>query len=295
MRISLVDVDSKIPNLALMKISAWHKKRGDIVGFNLNNPDKAYISVVFKKNVEQARGIAKLFNCPVIVGGYYNGVTLPHEIDHIMPDYSLYGIDYSMGFTTRGCIRNCSFCDVPKHEGKIRVNSDIYEFWDPEHTRIVLLDNNILALPTHFREIFFQLLNNNLMVDFNQGLDIRLIDDDNAHLLSCLRVYPEYRFAFDDPSLKDVVLQGIDILKTHNIRHCQWYVLVGYNTTPDEDLMRLNLLKSLDQRVYVMRYENCRGDRWYNDLGAWGNQPQFFMSMDFDEFCECRHDRSKSK
>lgn len=294
MRVSLIDIDSKIPNLALMKLSAYHKKQGDVVDFNLSNPDQVYISVVFSVNVPQANGVAKMFKCPVLVGGYYNGVTLPNYIDHIMPDYGLYGIDYSMGFTTRGCIRNCPFCDVPRFEGKIRVNSDIYEFWDPRHTRVVLLDNNILALPTHFEEIFYQLLDNNLIVDFNQGLDIRLINDDNAHLLSCLCVQPYYRFAFDDPKLWTTVVRGVEILKRHGVNHCQWYVLVGFNTSEEEDLKRVELLKSLDQRVYVMRYKG--GDRrtysrFYNDFAAWCNQPRFFMSMDFDDFREFRHNR----
>lgn len=292
MRVSLIDVDSKIPNLALMKLSAYHKKMGDVTGLSLSDPDRVYISVVFSENVSQAMGIAKMFDCLVIVGGYYADVTLPSYIDHSMPDYGLYGIDYSMGFTTRGCIRNCSFCDVPRFEGMIHVSSDIYEFWNPDHSRIVLLDNNILAMPTHFEDIAFQLLYNNLIVDFNQGLDIRLVNDYNAQLLSCLRVQPQYRFAFDNPSIEDDVVRGIEILKSHGINSCQWYVLVGFNTNHEQDLYRLNLLKELGQRVYVMRYRGqhyrCTS-KWYNDLAAWGNQPRFFRSMDFEDFVRARN------
>ena len=133
-KVLLIDVDSKIPNLALMKISAYHKFNGDEVGFNVQNPDKVYISCIFSRNRTKAIGIPTLFRCVCELGGYgINDKQLPSEVEHIMPDYDLYRCDYSFGFTTRGCIRNCDFCIVPKKEGKIKFNADIYEFWDKRH------------------------------------------------------------------------------------------------------------------------------------------------------------------
>src|SRR5512145_3078296 len=120
-RVLLVDVDRKIKNLDLMKISAWHKEQGDDVGFCIENPDKVYISCVFTKNAGQARGISKLYPAAEIdIGG--SGVNLskqlPAEIENLKPDYNLYPSEYSQGYTTRGCIRYCDFCIVPEKEGK---------------------------------------------------------------------------------------------------------------------------------------------------------------------------------
>jgi len=295
MRISLIDVDSKIPNLALMKISAFHKKQGDTVDLNLNNPDRIYVSIIFSKNGWKGIAIKKMHpEIDVVIGGSgYNLETeLDDSVEHIMPDYDLYDIDYSMGFATRGCIRKCPFCIVPDKEGMLRTNCTIFEFWDTKHKHIVLLDNNILADKDHFKLISKQLMDNNLSVDFNQGLDIRLIDNDNANILHELRVKPDYRFAWDNIKDEKHILKGINILRNAGINHSLFYVLVGYNTTREEDLYRLHKLKEWDQRPYVMRY---RKNRFYNDLSAWANQQKFFMSMDFDRFVECRHNRNKVK
>jgi hypothetical protein len=291
MKIKLINADSVIPNLALMKISAYHKQKGDQVGFNIkDDPDRVYVSCIFSKNKKQIFGIRHFFDCPVVFGGYgINNNRLPNEIEHIMPDYSIYpDIDYSLGFTTRGCIRKCPFCIVWKKEGDIRKNCDISEFWNKDHKHLVLLDNNILALPNHFKQVSKDIIDNNLSVDFNQGLDIRLINDNNAKILSDLKVNPTYRFAWDNIEDEKQILKGIEILKNHNIKHCLFYVLVGYNTSREDDLYRLNKLKELNQRAYVMRYIK---NSFYNDLSAWANQQKFFMSMNFERFVECRHNR----
>jgi hypothetical protein len=195
--ILLIAVDSIIPNLALMKISAWYKSNGDeveiqqtgLISSRLLVPDLVYISCIFKKNKETAIAISKQFPHSVVhLGG--SGVDLHSELspemEHIMPDYAGFNCDHSMGFATRGCIRHCDFCIVPTKEGKIRKNADIYEFWNNKHKKIVFCDNNILALPDHFNLIADQLMTENLKCDFNQGLDIRLMTDDIAETLSNL-------------------------------------------------------------------------------------------------------------
>ena len=145
MKISLIDVDSKIPNLALMKISAYHKLKGDLVGFNLSNPDKIYSSIIFKKNYGKSLN-GHLSDVPIVYGGsgYDLNVKLPDEIEFIKPDYDLYPSEYSQGFTSRGCNRNCYFCLVPKKEGCFKVNQHPKEFYDPKFKDIMLMDNNIL-------------------------------------------------------------------------------------------------------------------------------------------------------
>ena len=241
MKIGLIDVDGKLPNLALMKLSAYHKQKGDEVYLNQPNQryDKVYISCIFKENKPKALGMAKFHNNSEIGGYGISNKKLLDKIEHLMPDYSLYNSDYSMGFTTRGCIRNCPFCIVPKMEGKIRFNCDIYEFWEPTHKKIVLFDNNILALPNHFKKITNQILKENLKVDFNQGLDIRLLTDEFAAILSELKLSSEPRFAFDSMGVEKDVLRGIKLLKKHGINSGMWYVLVGYDTTHDEDLYKI--------------------------------------------------------
>jgi len=289
MRISLIDVDSKIPNLALMKISAYHKKKGNNVGFNISDPDQVYVSCIFKKNREQALGIAKMFSCPVKFGGSgINYNKLPDDIEHTMPDYDLYPSEYSMGFTSRGCFRNCKFCIVCDKEGMLKPNCDIYEFYDSRFNHIVLLDNNILGLPDHFEKIAQQIIDNDLTVDFNQGLDIRLINNTNAKILSDLRVKPEYRFAFDNPKDEKIITKKIGLLKKYNIRG-MFYVLVGFNTTLDQDLHRIKVLNDLKQRAYIMRYESVNGKQPYTDLAHWVNGGQFQTTMDFQTYRKVRH------
>jgi len=113
MKVLLVDFDSKIPNLALMKLSAWHKQKGDLVGFDIQDPDQVYVSVVFSKNKSQAAGLTTMFpNSMISFGGPGWDLQnfLPEEIEKIKPDYDLYPSEYSQGYTTRGCIRKCPFC-----------------------------------------------------------------------------------------------------------------------------------------------------------------------------------------
>src|SRR3990167_4197549 len=120
--IGLIQIDGTLPNLALMKLSAWHKKQGDKVilmkdkepSNRLIEFDKVYISCIFEENKEIALRVAKQFKNAEIGGIGVNADRLPEEIEHLMPDYDTFDCDYSLGFTTRGCIRNCYFCKVPK-------------------------------------------------------------------------------------------------------------------------------------------------------------------------------------
>jgi hypothetical protein len=292
MKILLIAPDSVIPNLALMKISQYHKNKKDQVSWKTKDPDVVYCSIVFSENRWKGVALHSMYPEAIInIGGSgFSYQNLPENIEHIMPDYSLYPeINYSIGFTTRGCIRNCKWCIVPKKEGKIKANADIYEFWDPKHKHIMLLDNNILALPDHFEKIAKQLIEHDLTVDYNQGLDIRLLNNKNAKTLSKLRVKPDYRFAFDHPKDKNIIEKKMPLIKKHLVKQALFYVLVGFNTTIEEDLLRLNFLKDHGQRAYVMRYKSCRGIKIYNDLSAWANQQQFFGKMNFDEFRKIRH------
>ena len=277
MRVSLVDIDSKIPNLALHKIAIHHLDRGDTVSWNafLEPFDKRYISCVFSANRNRAAQVAGN-NCVIGGSGWDLITTLPEEIESIKPKINL-------GFTTRGCIRNCEFCIVPQKEGKIRVVGDLLDLWDGYSKSVCVMDNNILAVPEHFNKVCRQARDNKIKVDFNQGLDHRLMNLDIAKTLKGLS-HAEYKFAFDHPSYKQNVEKTIELLKSVGINRCTWYVLVGFNTTFEQDLWRCNFLKKHNQNAFVQRYETCYHQTEYSLLARWANQHGIFHSYTFEEF-----------
>jgi hypothetical protein len=184
MRVQLIDIDSKITNLALMKISAYYKSLGHEVGFDIVDPDLVYASVIFKKNKHLVDGLQFFYpDAKIIVGGsgYDLHSKLPDEIECMKPDYSLYlECDYSIGFSTRGCIRKCHFCIVPEKEGAFKRVQHPEEWYNPEFDKIMFLDNNILADKDWFFEVTNWCIEHDLKVWFTQGLDIRLLSVDIA-------------------------------------------------------------------------------------------------------------------
>ena len=173
-----------------------------------------------------------------------------------------------------------------KWEGKPHASGDIYDFWDRRHRKIVLLDNNILALPDHFRKIAKQIISNKILVEFNAGLDIRLIDDKNAKLLKKMHI-SEPKFSWDNIADEYLVMRGIEILRRNGINRSMFYVLVGYNSTFYEDLYRLNKLRDSDQRAYVMVYDpEILKDPRYASMRQWVNSMVAFPICTFEEFVE---------
>jgi len=265
MKILIIDVDSKIPNLALKKIEKYHLDRGDEVIWDIplyaHISDKIYVSCVFAKNKNKA----KEWEGRALIGGsgYSLDIELPAEIEKIKPRINL-------GFTTRGCIRNCKFCIVPKKEGGIHV---------------VLLDNNILALPKHFKFICRQARENNIRLDFNQGLDCRLLTDEICRELKQTKL-KDLRFAYDDIGNFKSVKRALDLLDKYNLHHTFWYVLIGFNSTLEEDLERVNYLKSRNQRVFAMRYNFNRTDRRLMMFARWVNKQDWFQAITWQQFLE---------
>lgn len=247
------------PNLALMKLSAYHKAKGDQVflDFPLQPPDIAYASCVFTWNAKRRASVPD--GATLGGSGIDLKVELPPEAEHIMPDYSLYpGIDSSMGFTSRGCIRKCPWCIVPEKEGQIRPWSRIYEFWNRHHRKITLLDNNLLAA-SNWRQTMEDLLAEGLEVDFNQGLDIRLVNEENVGYLKTVKT-EKLRFAFDDIAYESAVRRGIELLLANGInsRHLSFYFLVGFSND-DAVLERVNILQSYNVDIYPMAYKDTEG------------------------------------
>jgi len=284
---NLFNTPNIFPNLALMKISAYYKKKGykvewyKPIKYYYNNYHKIFVSKVFTFKSPTDQYLKK----EMIIGGSGHDLTtkLPDKIEHIYPDYDLYGIDYAMGFITRGCIRNCPFCIVPKKEGLVHKNADIKEFWK-DQDKIMLLDNNFLAYKNHIKELE-KLIETNTKVDFNQGLDIRLINDDNAILLSNLKKWnsADIRFAFDNLSLEKVIREKTKILRKHGIRRGQFYMLIGFDTTPEEDIKRVEILKELKHTIYLMPY-NVK-DTYQKAMRKYVNR-HFYSVIDFQTYLE---------
>ena len=278
LKIGLIDVDShNFPNLALMKIAAYHKAQGDKVewwsGFehyNIVYQAKVFTSLYSPDNqyVVQADEI--------ITGGtgYDLKNRLPPEIEHIMPDYSLYGIkDTAYGFLTRGCPRACLFCVVARKEGrKSRKVADVNKWWNGQK-KIVLLDPNLLACTDHL-ELLKQLADTRANVDVTQGLDCRLLTECNIDALNKVNM-PMIHFAWDSIKDEAAVLNGLKLYAKHGLiqdkRRRNVYVLVNFNTAFEEDLYRIYKLREMDYNPYVMVFDRPNASKELKRLQRWVN------------------------
>jgi hypothetical protein len=305
-KILLIDVDSKIPNLALMKISGYYKAQGyDITlwrfgytGYptetkkrrivNADKYDMVFVSCIFTCNSR----IITVENCQEV---YYGGTgysikkVLPHFISYSEPDYSIYpDNNISYGFITRGCIRQCKFCVVPRKEGRsVYKNRHIDEI--VRHKKVRFLDNNILAYKK-CNEVLQELIDKQIRCEFYQGLDIRLVDFDNAELLSLLNYMGEYTFAFDDIKMMRFVIVKISILKRYIKRDWKIRLFIYCNAEMNiksDVIPRVEWCKANKVLPYIMRDANCFNSvdkDFYMQLTAWCNQPGFFKGVTFQEF-----------
>ena len=312
-RILLVDVDSTIPNLALMKISSFYKSKGDNVTLLklklrrrkdgslkvpvkidlIDKPDKVYASIVFKANKHILDDIvAQHPDLDVDIGGsgYDLEKELPPEIENLKPDYSLYPEnDSSYGFSSRGCIRNnktCPWCVVPEKEHFFRRAQHPSLWYNPEFEKIVFLDNNILADTTWFFEITDWCLSKKLKIWFTQGLDIRLLDIDIAKQLFKFKDHHMITFAWDSLKDEQAVRRGVDLLKSigftkNQLRsHVQFYVYVHDDNDYESGVYRCRELKKLSCNSYVMfNIDNHRTDRITN-LTRWSKGKMAYWSFD---------------
>lgn len=292
MRISLIDVDSTIPNLALMKLSAYHKKKGDVVGFKLSNPNKIYASIVFTKNNWYSRN-KLLFDVDIEFGGsgFEYSVKLPDEIEFIKPDYDLYPSTYSQGFTTRGCNRNCYFCIVPKKEGLFKIHQHPEEFHDDRFNEVKLMDNSILWNTAWTQEVLYYFIDQGVDVDMTQGYDVRLIDE---HVIDPIirSTKGMIRIAFDDMKDYEAVHKGINLFKDYgfDIRHrLQVYCYCHNSEMHDDCHKRCKMVKDLGTNAFVMFNCDMPKTRKIKNLIHWCNRKPLYWSIPYEKYSKICH------
>lgn len=316
--------NQRFPNLACLKLSGYNKSKGNKVTLKLNYDDinhfdKVYISKVFL-DTEIPEEVLKLPN--VEYGGtgffYDKAEPLPHEIEHHAPDYHLYDewvqeqldkgrkrkefeyyLDYSIGFTTRGCIRQCSFC-VNKNYKQASLHSPVSEFLDKDRKYICMLDDNVFACKD-WKGVFEALNKTGKRFQYKQGLDERLLTDEKCETLFSSKWIGDYIFAFDNIKDKELIERKLKVIRKHTNKVLKFYVFCGYNHDNPEQyseefwkmdivdaFKRIKILMQNGCLPYIMRYKDYELSPYrgtYINLARWCNQPSFFKKKSYREFC----------
>lgn len=293
MKIGLIDVDGhNYPNLALMKLSAWHKKQGDEVEWwwGWSQYDVVYMSKIFDDSYSQ--DISEPVNAELIIKGgtgYSLSKNLPEKIEHMCPDYSIYPTltkNTAYGFLTRGCPRACPFCIVSAKEGRKSVRvADLSEWWRGQKN-IKLMDPNILACD-EYENLLNQIEKSKAQVDINQGLDARLLTKDIVSRLNSINL-KSVHFAWDLMSQSEAVLTGLELYRKYgnlSERKTAVYVLTNFNTTLEEDLYRVYKLREMGLTPYIMIYDKPSAPKEVRRLQRWVNNRFIFRSCDkFEDY-----------
>lgn len=285
MRIGLHDGDGQtdFPNYALMKISAWHKSIGDAVEWW--NPllpyDRVYSSKVFTFTPE-----CLYLPENTIKGGTGYGIydELPPKIDDMFPDYNIYpACDYAIGFLTRGCIRKCPWCIVPRKEGSIRAYRSWQEIKRPDSRDIVFMDNNVLASNWGLAQIH-DMIGHNVRVDFNQGLDARLITDDVAEALAGLKWIRFIRMSCDTDAMLSVVLEAVERLRRRGVKPYRVFVYLLVQDVESAERRAL-ALRDAGVEVFAQPYRdfvtNAEPAPELKALARWVNHKAIFKSVQY--------------
>lgn len=295
MRIGLIDVDGhNFPNLALMRISAYYKSKGDIVEWwwtDFIHYDIVYMSKIFSDayspdvpeplNADEVVKGGTGYNIHLINGKEVfdkkNHKTLPPEIEKMFPDYSIYPqYDFAVSMTSRGCPRGCSFCHVAAKEGRCAVKvANVKDFWDGQK-EIRILDPNITACKDK-RDLMAQYIETGAKLDFTQGLDIRCLNDYDIEDINHMRLLTLH-FAWDNP--KDDLEEKFRTFakgfrrKSNGMVYC----LVNFNSTMKENLYRIYTLRDLGYDPYVMIYDKPHAPKEIRKLQRWCNNKIIFKS-----------------
>lgn len=291
MKIGLLPVDGHngFPNLALMKLSAYHKQQGDKVEFAnamFQDYDRVYKSKVFTFTPDDT----EIYNCEVIKAGtgYKDYTTnLPNEIEHICPDYNLYNSDTAYGFLTRGCPNKCQWCIVPIKEGKITNNADIEEFISNKK-KAILLDNNVLSSDFGLQQIE-KIVKLGIRVDFNQGLDVRIASKDKyiLDLISKVKWIKHIRFACDTITQLEPIIKVTEELGLRGIKPYKIFVYTLIKDT-DDALLRINTMRDLGVTPFAQPYRDfdnkINPTKLQRDMARWCNHKAIFNSIEFKDY-----------
>lgn len=303
MKVGLIDVDGHhFPNLALMRISSYHKQRGDTVEWwwsDFVHYDLVYMSKIFSDSYSQ--DVPEPINADrVIKGGTGYAIAtengkevflkerdaeLPPEVETMFPDYSLYPqYPFAVSMTSRGCPRGCAFCHVAAKEGRCaRKVADVKDFWCGQK-EIKVLDPNITACPEK-RDLMNQYKETGALIDFTQGLDIRLLNDEDLEDINHMRLHTLH-FAWDNP--KDDLKAKFEnfargFRRKSNIGTV--YCLTNFNSTMEENLYRIYTLRDLGFDPYVMIYDKPHAPKEIKRLQRWCNNKYIFKSCrKFEEY-----------
>lgn len=288
--ITIIDVDGHngFPNLPLMKISSFHKTKGDNVEWHLpifgKHYDIAYISKVFTFSKDY---LFPIDATKIVKGGTGYDITskLPIDIEQVRNlDYSIYpNVDYSIQFYSRGCIRHCPFCCVHDKEGYINPQEPME--LNPKGNWIQVLDNNFFANP-EWKSAINHLKKCNQPIKFH-GIDVRIMTEEMAYSLKQLKMRDRIHIAWDLPQM-DLRPQLKELTKYINPHDIVCYVLVGFNSTKEQDMFRLQTLKDYRISPFVQPYRDFNNERipsmYEKDIAKWANQRKLFFLIDFKDY-----------
>jgi radical SAM superfamily enzyme YgiQ (UPF0313 family) len=278
MNIGLYDIDSKIANLALMKISTWHKKQDDQVNWYMpllhNTFDKIYCSKIYDYTEYPDRWEEMEFGGT----GHDIKIKLKKEIENCNPDYSIYpNCDYSIQLFSRGCIRKCKFCVVHEKEGYIKPieikNNNINGKY------IIILDNNFFANPL-WKSAINVIKKWDKPVQIMQGIDIRIINENQIKALNEIKIYKRLYTAWDN--VKDNLIYKLKLLKNGVKYEIFCYVLIGYDSNFEQDYYRVMKLKEIGYKPYIMPYN--KKDKYQKRFARWVNHKAIFNTVDWKDY-----------
>lgn len=294
MNIGLLAVDSEYPNLALMKISSWHKAQGNTVEWY--NPfdqyDILYMSKIFSFTPDYQQWITNAKHIEKGGTGYDLHITLPRYMEYVKPDYSIYpSIDNktAYGFLTRGCPNKCKWCVVPRKEGPVKPYMDVDDIATDGRTNLILMDNNILACEYGLQQIQ-KIIDKGYRVDFNQALDARLITEDTAQLLARVRWLNQIRFGCDTPRQVEECEHAMQMIDGYRQKPASYLMYTMIGNDFEEAYSRINHWRTYKRvRVVAQPFRDIDNPKqiipqWQKDLARWAMRREYYATCEFKDF-----------